>query len=98
MATPITALDIEDLAQAIASAIDEAISPLERRLNAIESRKAEPALKWAGVFEFARRYEVGDITTSNGGLWLAVDSSAGEKPGRSSSWRLIVKSGDHRER
>lgn len=96
--TPITALDIEDLAQAIATAINEAVSPLEQRLATLEARPlASAGCKWAGIWRAGTKFAEAEITTHAGSLWILTNATPnGEPPGRDPAWRLILKKGSHR--
>ena len=69
---------------------NQRVDGLERRIAALEAHKSEPGVRSAGVHEHGKRYDAGNLCTLNGSLWLAVDDTA-DRPGKTSSWRLIAK-------
>lgn len=44
-----------------------------------------------GTYQRGVEYRRGELVTSGGGVWLALQSTV-ERPGSSDSWRLVVKS------
>ena len=82
------------LIEATAAALrqrDERIALLESRLAKIERSKA---ISYRGTFIEREAYDAGDYCTLGGSLWCAIrDTTPGDAPGRSASWRLAVKGG-----
>jgi len=64
----------------------------------VDGRKIESEFKMTGVLQYCevhqigRRYEMGDVVTHDGSMWVAVRDTAGA-PGKSADWRLAVKRG-----
>jgi integrin beta 3 len=53
-----------------------------------------PVMIDRGVYEFKSAYEAGDFVTYGGDGWVARrDAAAGETPGNSDAWRLVVRKG-----
>ena len=85
-----------DIAEAILEATAEAIKLRDTRIAALEARLAKleksKAISYRGVFTSVETYKSGDYCTHGGSLWCAIrDTSRGDAPGRSASWRLAVK-------
>jgi hypothetical protein len=77
----------------------EKIADLSARVQQLEaqlarSEKAVSNVRWSGVFHESASYHEGELTTDRGALWLARTATS-ERPGSSSAWVLICKSGSH---
>jgi len=63
-----------------------------------DGRKIESEFKVIGSMQYCelhqpgRQYEMGDVVTHDGSMWVALRDTAGA-PGKSSDWRLAVKRG-----
>lgn len=87
----------EGFARAISSVAKELHDGLSHRIARCESELAllkgrTTRVKWAGVWHEGQRVCEGQLTTNAGSLWLALHDTT-ERPGKSSAYRLIVKSG-----
>src|SRR5262245_7867846 len=68
------------------------LAEVKQRLAAIETKCI---LDYRGVWVNGRRYERGDCTTWDGGIWIAQAETEGERPGNgATAWKLAVKRGD----
>lgn len=79
----------EDLGEITRAQIEKAVKPLLARLSALENR---PSTNYRGVFDPAETYERADLCTHDGAVWFAC-TSTNERPGKSASWKLMLKSG-----
>lgn len=63
-----------------------------------DGRKIESEFKLVGllqyceVYQIGRQYEMGDVVTNDGSMWVALRDTSGS-PGKSPDWRLAVKRG-----
>lgn len=63
-----------------------------------DGRKIESEFKLVGsmqyreIHENGRKYEIGDVVTYDGSMWVALRDTVGA-PGKSADWRLAVKRG-----
>jgi hypothetical protein len=87
-----TTVLVDTLAKALESR-DERISALEKQVVALESRALSP--EYLGTFKQGETYRRGGLVTRNGGLWLCLSDTALIPGSNPTSWKLIVKSGDH---
>lgn len=88
-------LTAENLANIVLDAIQTVADPLHQRISDLERRAATPGCEYAGTFSADKAYRRGQLVTRNGGLWLTLnDAPAGEIPGSSAHYKLIVKSGN----
>lgn len=64
----------------------------------VDGRKIDSEFKIIGVMQYCeihetgRKYEIGDVVTHDGAMWVAVRDTMGA-PGKSPDWRLAVKRG-----
>ena len=65
------------------------LKPLQDRIAELEAR---PELKHLGIWR-EKNYKAGSLVTHKGGLWLCQKATK-QRPGQSSAWTLIVKSGE----
>ncbi len=82
----------ERMAEAVAQAIQMATAPLAARIAVLEARPMG-GVEWAGTFQDGTVYDVGQLATRGGSLWLCVRKTAAT-PGSDASapyWRLVVK-------
>jgi hypothetical protein len=86
---------VDSIAEAVVWFVKEQfqqqLSPLLRRLDALEQQPPSP--HYQGVFQEEKTYSRGSMVTKAGGLWLALEDTR-HVPGRSDQWKLIVKSGE----
>ncbi len=67
-------------------------------MTMVDGRKIESKFKLIGsmqyrdVYQAGRQYEIGDVVTYDGSMWVVMTESAGV-PGKSPGWRLAVKHG-----
>ncbi len=67
-------------------------------MTMLDGRKIESEFKLVGsllycaVHELNRQYEMGDVVTQDGSMWVAMKDTTGA-PGKSPDWRLAVKRG-----
>jgi hypothetical protein len=74
------------------SYIDPVFDDLHRRIDAACVRIEEiekRGMKYAGVFEDGRNYEVGDLCTDRGSLWICKHPTQTRPP--SKDWQLVQK-------
>ncbi len=63
-----------------------------------DGRKIESEFKMVGSLQYCevyqpnRQYEMGDVVTNDGSMWVAIRDTDGH-PGKSPDWRLAVKRG-----
>lgn len=81
----------------VAKMIAEAVAPRDAKITALEKQLEErptgPGVRWAGIYADSKRYHEGELVTLRGALWLCLaGADAGQRPGSSAAWRLIVKS------
>jgi hypothetical protein len=93
MADPLSQRD-QALLRAVSRTIREQDEKLFRavdeRLKALEARTL--ADSYAGTHDSERSYQRGQLCSYAGSLWLCVhESDAGDKPGRSPNFRMIIK-------
>ena len=69
--------------------IAEATAPLIARIAELEAR---PSLEDAGVWDQAKLYRPGHVTTHDGSAWVCKEANSNARPGTSNAWRLMVKS------
>jgi hypothetical protein len=85
--------DIEARAQATLAAlrgyIDPALDDLHKRIDDVAAAVAD-AMRYAGVWQDAREYRPGDVTTHSGALWIA-NRETHSRPGQNGDWKLIQK-------
>jgi hypothetical protein len=62
---------------------------LEARILAFEQR---PVLEDAGVWQERALYKPGAVVTYKGSAWVSREANSNARPGKSSCWRLMVKS------
>ena len=74
------------------NALENEHGALTPRLEGVE-QSTKGALKDAGVWTGATRYSLGNVVSHAGSAWIAQTDSIAEIPGKSSAWRLAVKSG-----
>ncbi len=81
-------------------ALDALVEAANARKAEIADLKAELAkvkaapIRYRGVYQRADTYRAGAVVTDGGSAWHAHrDIAAGERPGRSESWVLMVKCG-----
>lgn len=67
-------------------------------MTMVDGRKIDSEFKIIGsmqyceVHQVGRQYEMGDVVTNDGSMWVAIRDTAGA-PGKSADWRLAVKRG-----
>lgn len=67
-------------------------------ITLVDGRKIETEFKLIGSMQYCeqhqvnRKYEMGDVVTHDGSMWVALRDTAGA-PGKSPDWRLAVKRG-----
>jgi hypothetical protein len=70
---------------------DNRIASLEARLALCEQR---PTMKYSGVFEKTKTYNVGEFVTCHGSVWHCKINNTVSEPGADPvSWQLAVKKG-----
>lgn len=52
-----------------------------------------PVMLYTGIFDEAKVYDAGDVSTWGGSSWIALKNAPAGKPGHSTDWQLIVKKG-----
>lgn len=67
------------------------LDDIEARLAALEARPA--AISYEGVWDVARRYDVGMFVTWGGSVWACREPCRGRRPGADGAWQLAVKRG-----
>jgi hypothetical protein len=82
------------IAPVISDAIKSAIVPLQERIKALEARPTT-GVKYCGIWRGNCEFDEGSLVTHAGGLWVSK-SQTNDKPGTSSNWQLVSKSGDRR--
>lgn len=50
------------------------------------------AMQYRELHQIGKQYEMGDVVTYDGSMWVALRDTAGA-PGKSADWRLAVKRG-----
>ena len=80
---------LDMIAEVVGQQIGEAYKRLDARIGALEKR---PELRHADTYAESKTYHMGNLVTLNGGLWLCKRRTS-VRPGQSSSWQLICKSG-----
>jgi hypothetical protein len=87
----------ESLATEIVHVIKAALAPIQERLadaeQELKTLKAQPQLKYCGVWREHETFSEGSLCTKGGGLWLATGPRLGTPGTPGSGWRLIVKAG-----
>jgi hypothetical protein len=90
----------QQLAEAVAAEIADAIRPLQQRIAALEGQvqtlEQMKQLKYCGVFESGVWYRAGSAVTKSGGVWIALrdtNASPGDEGIQSRAWQLAVKAG-----
>jgi hypothetical protein len=87
MGAHIIALDgLAAMVRKYVPALLERVSNLEKRLAEVETR----GLRYRGVWQRADDYKRGDVTTCDGGLWVALSDNPKNKPGEGAMWQLAV--------
>jgi len=91
---------MSDLAAAIAAVVAEQLAERDATIAALAARVAKleaapPAPRWLGVWRAANEYRPGDLTTHQGGLWLACRPTSARPGTADSGWQLIVKAGSY---
>ena len=62
--------------------------------DGVDGKDGSPGLKYCGVFQAGKSYDVGDVVTWDGSAWHANEPTEIAKPGDGSkAWQLIVKHG-----
>jgi hypothetical protein len=88
-------LELEDIAEVVATAVREATAPLAKRISALESEVAQvkaKGLTYRGVWQRASDYERGAIVTHGGTAWAATKAvTEGEEPGKDGKWQMMLK-------
>ena len=95
------ALTVDDLADAIEHHVIRARAPLQAEIISLrkeigslrEELGKRSTLKYEGVWNSEKVYNVGDFVTENGSLWHCWDANVGVRPGSSDKWQLAVKRG-----
>jgi hypothetical protein len=86
----------ERMADAVIGVIKRALTPRDKRLEAVESRlaalEARPVPKYCGTFVQGKTYAACSLVTRQGGLWICSEATT-MPPGSGGPWQLIVKSG-----
>jgi hypothetical protein len=59
----------------------------------VETLKARPLQKWAGVFVEGTSYAEASLVTKSGSLWVATTTTTSIPGAANGDWRLIVKRG-----
>lgn len=62
----------------------------------VDTLKARPLQKWAGVHLKDTPYAEASLVTKGGSLWVATTATTATPGEANSDWRLIVKRGDGR--
>jgi hypothetical protein len=81
-------IDVEQLAEIVSHAVDEAMASRDARIAALEAR---PELRYVRPYRNGDSYSAGCLASRNGGLWLCERSTSGIPGTAASGWRLIVK-------
>jgi hypothetical protein len=88
-----TTQELETLSIAIAkmvkAAIHEKLAPVLDRVVALEDRPA--TLRYCGVFDPADTYAENEAVSHDGSLWIARESTKGQRPGSGLAWQLAIK-------
>lgn len=67
-------------------------------ITMVDGRKIDSEFKIVGLMQYCevhqtgRQYEMGDVVTYDGSMWVAIRDTMGA-PGKSADWRLSVKRG-----
>jgi hypothetical protein len=86
-------VNVEKFVAGLHEYLAQELRPLTARLKALEQGDGKTLADfYRGVFQDGVEYSRGDLVTRSGSLWLAFEPTK-ECPGRSSSWRMIVKGG-----
>jgi hypothetical protein len=92
------AIDSEQLAAIIASAVDDAMASRDARIAALEALTKD-VMSYKRVWENGGVYKKGDAVTHDGSLWCCVADATRVRPGLASiesrAWVLAVKHGRH---
>ena len=86
---------ISGIAPQIIGRISASILPIARELQQLKTKMldiADRGIRYRGVYQPSESYGRGDVTTCDGGLWIATGQSTGVKPGAGVMWQLAVKS------
>ena len=78
-------------ARAIIDRLERTCAELEHRLTAAESKGLVDL--YTGAWQSPMSYTRGQLTTSDGSLWIALVASTGLKPGTSAAWKCVVRAG-----
>ena len=74
--------------------VELSLTYLSRRCGEVE---ATPRMKYAGVWQPGGAYEIGDVVSFGGSMWIATQPNRGVKnvtqPSGSDCWTLVVKRG-----
>jgi hypothetical protein len=81
------------LLDGMAQVVGKTLAKLGHELRAEIAAVADRQLKFMGVHESGRSYQPNSLVVRSGGLWCALEATAGT-PGQSSHWQLVTKSGD----
>lgn len=80
---------VREFVSALLKTRDARQDALEARITALEARKS---VTYRGVFTDGKRYEPGDMVTSDGSVWHCnVETQM--RPGAGAMWTLAVKHG-----
>lgn len=66
------------------------LADIDKRIAAAE---AKPMLRYLGVWDHAKVYQIGDFVTDDGSLFHCMDSNINVRPGSGQTWQLAVKRG-----
>ena len=84
-------MDEKNIAKIIHKYLQEILSPLVKRVKALESNQQKTMADfYRGIYKDGGRYLRGELVTTQGGLWLCLHPTSG-RPGKSGNWRLVAK-------
>jgi len=92
-----TIKSLEDvISTLIAEHMEKAFQELHTRLQNGLREVARTTLVYREVWREEQAYKRDEIVTHEGGIWLALKDSSGNRPGNGEdpAWRLIVKRGE----
>lgn len=89
-------MDDNVLCDAIGAVIADVAKDFQARIRALEARisalEARPQPRYLGVWDAARQYDEGAMTTKAGSVWYC-NRTTRDEPGASTAWSLAVKRG-----
>jgi len=86
---------LEDtLAEMLADALERIYESLGKRIEEAVARAASNRLTYRDVWSEEGKYQLNEIVTHGGGLWISYRDGPGRPGEPESGWRLIVKRGE----